>query len=56
VPKFTPYVTHVVDPVGVDTSIEPRPMEMGSDQSRESVVPKLVGNLWWISRVEPIPI
>ena len=42
-PKFTPYVTHVVDPVGVDTSIEPRPMEMGSDQSRESVVAKTSG-------------
>ena len=42
-PKYTPYVTHVVDPVGVDTSIEPRPMEMGSDQSRESVVAKTSG-------------
>ena len=42
-PKYPPHITTIVQPKGVDTSILPRPMEMGSDQSRESVVEKTSG-------------
>ena len=42
-PKYLPYITTIVDPKGVDTSISPRPMEMGSDQSRESVSKRTSG-------------
>ena len=42
-PKYPPHITTIVQPKGVDPSILPRPMEMGSDQSRESVVEKTSG-------------
>ena len=42
-PKYKPYKTEIVDPSGVDTSILPRPMEMGSDETRDAKVKETSG-------------
>jgi tryptophan 2,3-dioxygenase len=42
-PKYKPILTQIVDPNGVDTSINPRPLEMGSDESRRTVVKETAG-------------
>jgi len=42
-PKYKPYKTEIVDPTGVDTSILPRPMEMGSDETRNAKVKETSG-------------
>ncbi|MFQ3355886.1 MAG: tryptophan 2,3-dioxygenase [Paracoccaceae bacterium] len=42
-PKYKPILTQIVDPNGVDTSINPRPLEMGSDESRRTVVKETGG-------------
>jgi tryptophan 2,3-dioxygenase len=42
-PKYKPSLTQIVDPNGVDTSINPRPLEMGSDESRRTVVKETGG-------------
>ena len=42
-PKYKPILTQIVDPNGVDTSINPRPMELGSDKSRRTVVKETGG-------------
>jgi len=36
-PKYKPIHRQIVDPLGVDTSIAPRPMVMGSDDSRNKI-------------------
>ena len=36
-PKYKPINRQIVDPLGVDTSIAPRPMVMGSDDSRNKI-------------------
>ncbi|MDG2299587.1 MAG: tryptophan 2,3-dioxygenase family protein [Planktomarina sp.] len=36
-PKYKPFNRQIVDPLGVDTSIAPRPMAMGSDESRVKI-------------------
>ena len=36
-PKYKPINKQIVDPLGVDTSIAPRPMVMGSDDSRNKI-------------------
>ena len=36
-PRYKPISRQIVDPLGVDTSIAPRPMVMGSDDSRNKI-------------------
>ena len=42
-PKYKPFNTQIVDPLGVNTSIAARPMEMGSDESRDKIVKETSG-------------
>jgi len=42
-PKYKPLNTQIVDPLGVNTSIAARPMEMGSNESRNAIVKETSG-------------
>ena len=42
-PKYKPFNKQIVDPLGVNTSVAARPMEMGSDESRNKIVKETSG-------------